>query len=408
MPDDDEDIRKHVVGCVSMGTPPKRLRNEIQTVVFRIHDFASFHEERDTYFVTPSITAFGYDWKLELYPRGSNQSSKDIEQVSCFLLLVEEDDATESVAAKFSIRCKKDVVKQGNIYIFSKEQNTMSWGWNNFLTRDDLLSKYVDDNGTLVLEVDIQLAVDQKTEYDIWYPTNLDIPNASLTKLYRSSTTEDDSTADIIFTVNTKQYSAHKSILSIHAKTIYEITRGSNNDDDTVLVVPIHDVENGIFESILEFIYCIRIPTIETETTAIKLLLAADRFGVVDLKLYVESVMTDKYLNVSNAAEYLVLADSHSLPLLKEKALTIYSADATTVMLSTGWSQVIESPKLVLELLYACTVAQPTKKEDDTFNNVIEHLDVTSLRERLLQAELDIDGTKTILVERLKEYYSDV
>jgi hypothetical protein len=48
------------------------------------------------------------------------------------------------------------------------------------------------------------------------------------------------------------------------------------------------------------------------------LLRAADKYGCVDVKLYTESMLVDKFLNTSNAARLMILRDSHSCALLKE------------------------------------------------------------------------------------------
>jgi hypothetical protein len=88
----------------------------------------------------------------------------------------------------------------------------------------------------------------------------------------------------------------------------------------------------------------------------------------------------------------------------------VYAYDASSVMESEGWSQVKESHLLVLELLkFFMTSAVPdSNRTDNNKNNkvVVESLDVASLRARLLKANLDIDGNREILVERLKKHYS--
>jgi len=90
--------RKRVVGSVSVGPSPKRLKEEIQTMIFRINDFANRVEKRGEYVITPVIRAFNCDWKLKIYPRGSQVSSEDDEYVSCYLKRVVGDN-DEAVTA---------------------------------------------------------------------------------------------------------------------------------------------------------------------------------------------------------------------------------------------------------------------------------------------------------------------
>ena len=380
-------------------------------MIYKIHNFASLEEARGKYILTSAIQSHGYPWKLCVYPRGHEKSSKDVEYVSVYLRYV--GDAKEDLAAKVSIRC--NAYKQGLKGIKTFDNANKIRGWPDYLERNDILENHLDEDGTLVIDVDLQIAVEKE---DVWYPA-VSIPNDMLTKLYESSET----TSDVVFGVDGEEFPAHKNILSLRAKTLYELTKDHENNDD--VTVPIQDIEKDVFESVLEFIYCVRKPEIKDEAIATKLLLAADRLDCTELKLYVESTITDKFLKASNAAHWLLIGDSHSCALLKETAMKIYKSYASSVIESddVSWQKIRESKRLVVELLEFCAVVkkpQPaaaaaaaaasstnnkrkrkTKKEIDA----VDHLDVTSLREQLLEANLVIDGSREILVDRLKGYY---
>ena len=74
-----------LVGCVSLGSPPKRLKEDVETMRFKIHNFASIEKQRDEYVVTPAIQSHGYQWRLAVYPRGVESSPKDVQYVSVYL-----------------------------------------------------------------------------------------------------------------------------------------------------------------------------------------------------------------------------------------------------------------------------------------------------------------------------------
>jgi len=160
-----------------------------------------------------------------------------------------------------------------------------------------------------MLDVDLQIIADSKQQI-CWYP-KLNIPNDVLTQLYHSSSDDDTNTSDVMFNVDGKELPARKSILSVRAPTIFELMKDNNTKNNVgVVVVPIPKMESDIFEGVLKFVYCVKIPTIEDKTTATKYLHAANRFGIVDLKMYVESMIVEKFLNSSNATEMLILADT--------------------------------------------------------------------------------------------------
>ena len=364
---------------------------------FRINDFANHNQVRGKPIKTPSIRAFGHDWILRVFPRGSPSSREDFEYVSCFLLYVGDNDVDDEPSTMLSFRCKDTKRATDELHVFCKDCNNGDkrlWGYQNFLKRTDVLENYLDEDGTLVIEVDIQIAEERK---NIWYPDPLQ-EEPSLVKLYHTH----ESTSDIIFDVDGKEFHAHKSILSVRAETLFELT----NDDDNGRIrdgkiVTIFSTEADIFEQILEYVYTVKTPEIKNEGIAIKLLVAADRFGCTDLKLYIESTIVDKFLNATNAAKWLLLSDSHSCALLKEASMRLHVSDANTVMESKDdWSMVVQSNRLLEELF------KSNSSSSSSSNAVVdvENLDVTTLREKLVYANLEIDGCRNILIERLKRY----
>ena len=250
-----------LVGCVSHDSPPKRLKEDVEKMRFKFHNFASLENARLEDILTPAIQAHGYPWKLRIYPRGCIYSSEHVECVSVYLRYAGDSEAKP--AAKFSIRCNAYKQTISRICTFDRKECN---GWTDYLERNDVLEKYLDEDGTLVIDVDLQIAVEKEDAWkDVWYPA-LSIPNDMLTQLYESGET----TSDVVFGVNGKEFPAHRNILSLRAKTLYELTKDQESDDDGTLAVPIQDIEKDIFESVLEFIYRVRKPEIKDEAIATK------------------------------------------------------------------------------------------------------------------------------------------
>ena len=143
--------------------------------------------------------------------------------------------------------------------------------------------------------------------------------------------------------------------------------------------------------------------------TAKEILLAADRFDCTQLKLYAESIIVDKFLVAYNAAALLVFADSYSCALLKEAAMNLYASNPKAVMKSEeAWSKVKESNRLLEELLLELVSRKNWLQwREGTNNDNADDLDVTSIREELQEAKLEVDGSREILVERLKKYHQE-
>jgi hypothetical protein len=163
------------------------------------------------------------------------------------------------------------------------------------------------------------------------------------------------------------------------------------------------------------FIYKDEAPIITgDEEQAKQLLLAADRFGCTNLKLYMESMMVETFVSSSNVIDLLMLGDSISCALLKETCMNFYMENPTIVQEESkpDWTRLTESTSLLLELLnYAtsgrkmCMPLQYYKSESakervSCFMHPGDYLDVTSLRERLELLNFDVDGSREMLVQR--------
>jgi hypothetical protein len=450
----DDDHYHNEYRVAEVGQPKKRILRKVETMRFKFHDFANCEERRGQYRITPTLKAHGYNWKLQIYPYGDNRSSKETEHVSCFLHYFASPNDQIEPSAKVTYRVathKTDT--QLCAFSVDKGKCSTSWGLENFIKRKKIMEKYLDDDGSLTIEIDIQIAVDRKI---IWYPTTMR-REPTLTQLYRSSSETGDVTFRVPTTMTTtantnddigqkkqqcgyKYYKAHRMILALRAKILYELVceeSSSSSEDDTdndenALVVDLPCIDRETFETMLEYVYTVKRPLIEDVHTARKLLVAADRFCLTELKLYVESILADKFVDETNAAELLLFADSHSCALLKETTMDVCVSDPNVVMKTSGWALIEESDTILTEVFEhthtgcrkyfykndddnnrddennnknngednkedACT------KKDSDDNTDLDQLDVFSLRERLDEADLDVDGSRETLIGRLED-----
>jgi hypothetical protein len=458
--DDDHYYNEYRVAEV--GRPKKRLLRKVETMKFKIHDFVHCEEKRGQYRITPTLKAHGYNWKLQIYPYGDHRSSTETEHVSCFLHYFASPNDREEPSAKVTYRvATHQTDTQLCAFSVGKGKCSTSWGLENFIKRKKILEKYLnDDDGSLTIEIDIQIAVDRKI---IWYPTMMR-REPTLTQLYVSSSETGDVTFRVpttttITTTNTntihqkqhqceyKYYKAHKMILALRAKILYELvceesSSSSSEDEDTdndenAFVVDLPGIDCETFETMLEYVYTVKRPLIEDVHTARKLLVAADRLCLTELKLYTESVLADKFVDETNAAELLLFADSYSCALLKETTMDVCVSDPNVVMKTPGWALIEESDTILTEVFehthtgcrnYFYNNNDDNNNRDDENSNSdnnsnnngednkedactkdsddsmdLGQLDVFYLRERLDEADLDVDGSRETLIGRLED-----
>ena len=219
----------------------------------------------------------------------------------------------------------------------------------------------------------------------VWYPKNLE-QQRFLVDIYQDATSSE--TSDVVFSVGGNDYHVHKLVLSVRCKKLYEFVKDCTHS----MPIPIDSTRKEVFKCILDFVYTVKLPCINDKDFAMEVLIAADIYECVQLKLYVESVLVDKMITPGNAAELFLFADAHSCALLREKAMNIFVANIATVKKTADWSKIKTNNRLLLEVFEAVT-SVPNSTND-----------VTSLREQLEAENLELDGSYKMLAERLKEH----
>ena len=436
-------MKRNVVGRSTVGDGPKVLVDSAETLQFVFHNFEKMEQERDDFVISPlPLEAFGYLWELRFFPKGIIESDIDTEYISVYLNYVGDKKYTPS--AEFTFRCKEKEDCIATCF-FSKEE---MFGEENYLKRADVLQRFLEDDGSLIIEVDLWITVDSKL---VWYPKKIPT-ESSLKQLFMDASAAatnnptveelENDTTDIVFVVDNDEFPVHKCVLRLHARILYAIynehvgskkrKRNGNtgtddnnddddddDDDDDRARVHISDMKNGTFQKVLEYIYTVNTkPTMDDAATATELLLAAHRFECLTLQLYVESFLVDELVTPTNAASMFLLGDTYHCSLLKEAALQSYIADPTSFRDSdtttTGsWSKIEESSRLLKELLiYTSNKLVATRNPTATPGGLAIYdsydvsftMDVSTLREHLEEANLALDGSREILVSRLHSY----
>ena len=382
--------RKRVVDRACF-RPPKKKVGHVQTIRFTIYDFKKAQALKKKRIKSPVLKAHGVEWKIWCYPNGNRSVAGS--HVSIFLR-----GRTKNVAgASYRLRIQDWSVIKNKLKTHSTNLGTFCYiGRCDFLPLAEV-DEFLEADGSLVIEADIEMIIASK---DVWYPKSLERQDF-LVNLYHNAAPSE--TSDAIFSVGGNEYHAHKSILAVRCKCLYEIAKECDSDEPIFIT----STSPEIFKGVLDFAYTVKYPEIENKTTAMELLIAADCYDCIHLKLYVESIMVERFMTSETAAELLLFADSYSCALLKEAATNAFLTDAAIVKSSEAWSKVQESSRLLTELLdaHALTCSSKSKCGDDIDD--IEWMDVGTLRNELEKVDLLLDGSREVLVERLRTFRAE-
>ena len=383
---------------------------------------ATFHHfERGDKTESPVLECHGLRWKVQVYPGGNIKSSEEEVFVSLFLKSL-SCSGTKMVKAQAQFRVPSAGVRKGGKHwkIFAPKSLAAngyeSWGQVDCARRSDVLdmSKNYLVGGNLTVEIDIQVMLDKPPT---WTPTNT-VCSDMLTLL---ESADDDDNADVIFDIedgdkaktHSKQsehqvFHAHKAILSIRCPTLASLADGCDSDEP----LPIIDIHPDIFRMILRFVYGGEVPKknvlAENSKTIIR---AADRFGCTGLKLAAEAELASAGITTENAAELILFADGTNCAMLKETAMDYFIKNAPAVMESEGFEQVKESPSILTELIavgFGGSKKRPAPANSDSDDRGYKRMRVATLRQKLDEKGLDVDGSKEMLVSRLEEADNDI
>lgn len=333
----------------------------------------------------------GYAWRLRLCPGGDSESEDGMIRLD--LEIVGEKD----VCVNFSFIIRD---ARGRVYyeehrarnILFKAGEDIAWGCPDFIKRFEILDKTNNIllNGSLLIDVLIQVKPDLNSFHT---------PTSPLAKnMLKLLENEDDT--DVTFKVKRTIIPAHKIVLKANASILFGFCEGSKKGTHIV----IKDVIPKIFRIIIRYAYGGEIPGLDiilAGDNGEDIIDAADRYGIVGLKLAVERALVESLvIDSSTVAKWLIFADSKNCPLLKEQATAYFVSRSKDILNHESSKELKESPKLLTELMREI---YETANIDSRFDNSGRNMSVDELRKKLDEKDLDVDGSKEMLVSRLEE-----
>ncbi|EES13596.1 hypothetical protein BDA96_07G092800 [Sorghum bicolor] len=257
----------------------------------------------------------GHNWCILYYPDGRTEDCKDY--VSIFLELMSENteatalrefrlvNQTTGISTSISCTCQA---------VYNAENAAR--GSRKFMKKGDLESLgYLKDG---CLEIECDLTVIKGDDIDL-PPSDL---QDNLGKLLES-----EEGVDVTFKVKDELFRAHKIVLKMRSPVFEaELPR-----DKRKRIIIVEDMEPPVFKALLRFIYTDSLPSMgdldgdENDEMVRHLLVAANRYGLVRMKLMCESILCNR-LAVQNVAATLAVADQCRCYKLKDACIQFISS----------------------------------------------------------------------------------
>ena len=197
---------------------------------------------------------------------------------------------------------------------------------------------------------------------------------------------------------STTSFHAHRIILNKCKSTLLGELCKPNGE--SVTVVSITDVGTDIFHHMLYYIYGGEISDDILRENAKEIIDAADKYGVVNLKLEAEASLVDSTkITINNVKEHLLYADSKNCALLQEAVMDFIVKNSDKVYNKKLSFENIPG-HLITDLIAAIN---RSKADRGHMKRNFSTMRISDLRKQLHEKGLDIDGSRETMIALLKE-----
>ncbi|CAB3403019.1 unnamed protein product [Caenorhabditis bovis] len=334
--------------------------------MWTINNFSFCREEMGEVLKSSTFSAGSNDklkWCLRINPKGLDEESRDY--LSLYLLLVQCNKSEVRAKFKFSIlNAKREETKAMESQRAYRFVQGKDWGFKKFIRRDFLLDEA---NGLLTddrLSIFCEVSVVAET-VNVTGQTNVSqlfkVPPCRLADdlgtLFENRTFSD---CKLIVKngrgIPNQIFYVHKAILAARSKVFCAMFEHNMKEAEQSEVI-IDDVEPEVMRELLGFMYTGTARNLDH--MAQSLIAAADKYNLDRLKVMCEQSLCQALTN-DNACVTLVLADMYSADQLRAHAINFINVNATEVMSSDGWHDLVKSHPNLLEEVFRALATQQT------------------------------------------------
>ncbi|KAJ8683984.1 hypothetical protein QAD02_019776 [Eretmocerus hayati] len=324
--------------ATTAGTTVKKFNSTTEVEVIDVSytwtiknfSFLSGHKEKK---LKSPIFSMGdnneYKWRLRLYPNGCDEGSGN--HVSIFLQLV--SPTKTEVLAKFDFSIIKSDGHKHTLASHKIRSYTQykSLGYHELIDREQLMDEkngmLHNDSLRLLCEVTVSTGNVINREPVEEFEAPIDCTAKLRTDL--SHLLEDQTSCDVtLISAGGDHLRAHKLVLCTRSP-VFAAMFEHDMQERKLNEVSMPDVELDVLRQLLLFIYTGKCDDLENVAT--RLLAAADKYALDDLKLLCERQIR-KNLSLNSAIDTLVIADRHNSHELKQHTMEFLRRNASKVI----------------------------------------------------------------------------
>jgi len=305
-------------------------------------------------------------WRLKIYPSGRNACDEGF--VTVFL---KDSGRVEpaNVKAKVEFSVIDSTGERVNIRSINKEYKVLNhaFGFSKFVCHTDLFDplRFLLPEGNLTLHCTIKIQVmsfKTSASHPLFEVKSVESvekePSAFSTQMMSLLTAPIDNFADLKIHCSDGVVDCHCAILAARSPVFKAMFSHPTKENET-RAIHIEDIDRETCLNLLGYMYT---GHLDPSIINLKLLVAADKYNVEDLKDLCESRLLVE-LDLSCLMETLIIADRHSCKQLKEKAMQFLVENRSHFLEIPDWKKQLTScPTLLAEILEAVISTSPPAK----------------------------------------------
>jgi hypothetical protein len=344
---------------IHVGTPSRDADFPVEdSARIQFHGFDKLEHVKGVPVKSPTFTCAGYEWYVYLYPRGEKKSKDGM--VGLYLGSV----GSSKRVVDFDLFTKTkngDIFHRGTSDVEFPRPNNQSWGWKDFVSRDEILDEANDvlSNGRLAIEVRIR----PHKEYYCLDTKPRPPLGQNILDLYLGKDILDayNDTADVAFKVKRSLIYAHKFILKAQEPDLAEIVDTYTKTKP----LPIKDVDPEIFKTMLSHVYGMNIAATQWKDQAKQIVDASGKYGFTTLRAEAEAwYVKSLELTVETAIDELLYADGKHCSLLKKATMDFIVEHGEEILESESYEKLDESPQLRKEVMKAAFTSRKRQRDE--------------------------------------------
>lgn len=322
-----------------------------KSYTWKIQDFHNWSESVGDCLASPMfsiITAYhNLSCKISLSQRFVNRNI--INEIDLYVTFEKNNksyrtETSESVHVTiFLYDNRGEVYKKYGKWTSVGDRLSNSFYWANFSSRSEILSKesklLLQDTLTIRCEFAVRSGVDNILR-------KIDTPRCShevegtilsdLKQLFKS-----EKLSDLTVTSSCgREFHVHKNILSARSN-VFAAMFENDMLEKSENIVRVTDIDGQTMYDMLHWMYTGKIESLSV-SNAMKIISAADKYAIEDLKLVCENVMCET-VTMHNAIEMFVVANLHNANYLKKECLNVIDKSMEQIVKTSGFQNMVSN-----------------------------------------------------------------